>query len=170
MLGNQSNIGILFLLVICLCLVSRNVSGQNVIVKEKTKFRYQSHLYTYSELKGVFIKSEPANKEYKKYKSSNLKSKIFGYSSLGLIGAGIYYGKITDDGSCSSGGVCDNNITGLLLGISAILPGTLAIVYKLKAGKYKRKSITTFNNEIYQEGIILELKGTSNGIGILVNF
>jgi len=157
-------------MIICFNCIVIEADGQELILKEKNRYRYQSNLYKYGDLKDVLIKSESAYDHYKVYKSSNLKAKIFGYTSLGLIATGVVIGEFMPDTDCSSGGVCSNQVYGILIGLAGIIPGTIGVVYKIKAGKHKRRSISIFNNKVHNEEISLKIGTSPNGVGIVIIF
>jgi hypothetical protein len=157
-------------IILLLFLHVNQISAQDLIIKEGRSYTYQSQLFKYEELKDVLINSAPAYLHYEKYKSARKKAKIFGYTTLGIMATGVYYGTIKKETDCSSGGICPNKVIGVLIGLTAVLPGTIAIVYSIKAYNHRKKSINTFNNHSLKEEVSIKLGATNNGIGMVVNF
>jgi len=146
------------------------ISAQDLITKEGRIYNYQSQSYRYQELRDILKNKASAFTHYQQYHSARNKAKIFGYSSLGLMASGFYFGSIKKESNCSSGGVCPDRITGILLGLASILPGTIAIAYSIKASDHRIKSINTFNNHSKNSKISIKLGATKNGIGVIINF
>ncbi|NNF35519.1 MAG: hypothetical protein HKN68_15525 [Saprospiraceae bacterium] len=143
---------------------------QDLINKEKLKYHYQSETYGYNDLEDVFRKSDEAYIQYEKFKSSNKKAKIYGLTSLGLIAAGLITVETASEDNCSSGGVCGTKIFGAMVGVIGIIPGTIGIIYKVKTGIHKRKSISIFNDQMMQEEVSMEIKISGSGIGVYISF
>ena len=162
--------GMLWLLLMILGF-TLNAQGKTINKEKHNKYSYDGMAFKYSGLEYILQQSPDAYSYFKKYKSRKKTSKILGYTALGLIGSGILIGEVMEDVDCSSGGICANQVYGALIGISAIIPGTTALVIHFRSNSLKGKSIDAYNSrELAIDSISLELRPTKNGLGILLSF
>ncbi len=160
-----------FILVISLFINDKILAQESLIIKGKyNKYQYEEMTFSYDELEYLLKSSPAAYSSFKKYKKRKKVSKILGWTSLGLIGTGILIGDVLPKYECSSGGICANFVYGVLVGVSSIIPGTIALIYHFKANSAKNKSIQVFNSERGGDRMTLQLGFTSNGVGVILNF
>jgi len=163
--------GLTLFLVFTSCVFSFLIAQSESIKKiAKDRYEWQSQHYTFNDLGDIFPSGSVSREMYDRYYSSKKVSMILGWSTLALAatGAGLIY--VPEDKNCSSGGVCTHNLVGALIAISAIIPGTVAIVYKVRSNRAKTRSIEEFNKSILQEEVNLGLGFKGGGIRLTLNF